>query len=402
MLKSSTSEEIKNKPDATETMPYLIHGGKLSVADLQGLLSGAYDGREQVGDWELDKDLSTSNSKVYYNPKTKKAVVAHKGTSGLADWYNNAVYAVGGTDAYKKTKRYKDAEKVQNEAIQKYGAKNISTIGHSQAELLGKDTNEIITLNKATRPFSNTKANNQYDIRTDTDVVSGMNPFQKKTERDITIKADTYNPLVSHDVEQLEKLHQTQMVGQGVKIFEDKKPFTTSWREVLYYEKELQNKTYPQMMADPKIKQLYNEVKTLWTTENPTIKKMPKDWAVTKYKELREGKAEPIAVAEPVVALDGLNPRVGLIATKEQLEIKLNLVADKYYKKLNDDIAQSGITGKRAKNDKAIENEFKQNIIEYNQIKEQLKNLSDESYNGLMNITNYKKYLKKIKDKKSL
>ena len=156
------------------------------------------------------------------------------------------------------------------------------------------------------------------------------------------------------------------------------------------------------MMADPKIKQLYNEVKTLWTTENPTIKKMPKDWAVTKYKELREGKAEPIAVAEPVVALDGLNPRVGLIATKEQLEIKLNLVADKYYKKLNDDIAQSGITGKRAKNDKAIENEFKQNIIEYNQIKEQLKNLSDESYNGLMNITNYKKYLKKIKDKKSL
>ena len=365
-------------------MPYLIHGGKLSVSDLQGLLSGAYDGRGQVNDWLLDNDLSTSNTKVYYDPKTKKAVVAHKGTSGLSDWYNNAVYAVAGNEGYKKTKRYKDAEKVQNEAIQKYGAKNISTIGHSQAglqaELLGKDTNEIITLNKATRPFSNTKANNQYDIRTDTDVVSGMNPFQKKTDRDIQFKADTYNPLVSHDIEQLEKLPQTQMIGQGVKIFEEKKPFTTSWREVLYYEKELQNKTYPEMMADPKIKQLYNEVKDIWIAENPTIKKMPKDWAVAKYKELKEGKAEPIK-------------------SKEQLEINLNLVADKYYKKLNDDIAQSGITGKRAKNDKAIEAEFKQNIIQYNQIKEQLKKLSDESYNGLMNITNYKKYLKKIKDK---
>jgi hypothetical protein len=195
-----------------------IKGGKLSVPDLTGLLQGAYDGREQVGNWLLDKDLSTANSKVYYDKD--KAVVAHKGTSGAADWFNNAVYAVGGTYAYKKTKRFKDAEKVQKEAESKYGAKNISTIGHSQAglqaELLGKDTNEIITLNKATRPFSNSKAENQYDIRTDTDVVSGMNPFQKKNSKEITIKADTYNPFESHDIERLDKLD--GLVGQGITL----------------------------------------------------------------------------------------------------------------------------------------------------------------------------------------
>ena len=54
------------------------------------------------------------------------------------------------------TPRYKEALQVQQQAEKKYGAKNISTIGHSQggyqAQLLGANTQEIITLNKATRP----------------------------------------------------------------------------------------------------------------------------------------------------------------------------------------------------------------------------------------------------------
>ena len=257
-----------------------IKGGKLSVPDLTGLLQGAYDGREQVGNWLLDKELSTTNSKVYYDPDTKKAVVAHKGTSGAADWFNNAVYAVGGTYAYKKTKRFKDAEKVQKEAESKYGAKNISTIGHSQAglqaELLGKDTNEIITLNKATRPFSNTKSDNQYDIRTDTDVVSGMNPFQKKTSRDITVKAGTYNPFESHDIERLDKLDGS--VGQGITI-----EFIETTESL---EKQLNN------LAD----KYYNEL----TSKNPAkpikaeydkIKKQLKPLSKEKYAPLLSFKA---------------------------------------------------------------------------------------------------------------
>ena len=53
------------------------------------------------------------------------------------------------------TPRYKEAQQVQQQAETKYRAKNISTIGHSQggyqAQLLGANTQEIITLNKATR-----------------------------------------------------------------------------------------------------------------------------------------------------------------------------------------------------------------------------------------------------------
>jgi putative lipase involved disintegration of autophagic bodies len=54
------------------------------------------------------------------------------------------------------TQRYKEALQVQQQAKKKYRAKNITTIGHSQggyqAQILGANSKEIITLNKATRP----------------------------------------------------------------------------------------------------------------------------------------------------------------------------------------------------------------------------------------------------------
>jgi hypothetical protein len=67
-------------------------------------------------------------------------------------------------------------------------------VGHSQgglqAELLGKDSNEIITLNKATWPFEYKKQKNQYDIRTEKDIVSRLNPFQGKSKNDIVIPSN--------------------------------------------------------------------------------------------------------------------------------------------------------------------------------------------------------------------
>ena len=195
-------------------------GGKLSAENLKGLLEASYDGRPSVGDFTIDKELSTSNSKVYYNPALNQAVVAHKGTEGITDWGNNAVYALFGKTGYKQTQRYKDAESVQKKAQKKYGAQNVSTIGHSQgglqAELLGKKSNETITLDKATRPFANQKSNNQVDIRSKNDVVSALNPFQKSNKKEIVLKSKTVNPLTSHDIGQLDVLAPDKMIGQGM------------------------------------------------------------------------------------------------------------------------------------------------------------------------------------------
>ena len=196
-------------------------GGKLKSTTLQGLLNASYDKKiKNVDNFEQDRELSTKTSKVYVNPESGQTVVAHKGTDGLLDWTNNAIYAVGGTKAYKQTDRFKEAENVQNKAQQKYGTENLTTIGHSQgglqAELLGRKGKETITLNKATRPFANKPSKNQYDIRTEGDLVSALNPFQSK-KNESTIEADL-NPLAAHSIDTL-GLIDTE-IGKGLKVKE--------------------------------------------------------------------------------------------------------------------------------------------------------------------------------------
>lgn len=216
--KAEKQQEKLNRPPTGRG----LKGGKLATPVLKGLLDASYDSKvKNVGDFEIDKQLSSSTSKVYRNPKTGQVVVAHRGTAGITDWGNNAVYAIGGKEAYKLTSRYKQAEKVQRRAEKKYGAENVSTIGHSQgglqSELLGGRSKEIITLNKATLPFESNKNKNQYDIRSERDIVSGLNPFAKKSKRDVTIKAKTYNPLTEHSGDVLDRLGKNRVIGKGPK-----------------------------------------------------------------------------------------------------------------------------------------------------------------------------------------
>lgn len=112
-----------------------MRGGKLAVSTLTNLLKSSYKPEENVDGFLIDKHLSSGTSTVYQHPETGQVVVAHRGTSGAADWLNNAAYALGGNYLYKYTPRFKEAEKVQRQAEEKYGAQKISTIGHSQGGL---------------------------------------------------------------------------------------------------------------------------------------------------------------------------------------------------------------------------------------------------------------------------
>lgn len=197
-----------------------IHGGALQADHIRGLLDASYDRNiKNVDGYVQDEELSTNKSKVFYNPETGKSAVVHRGTVGtLSDWKNNAIYAMGGKQAYKNTDRYKNAKRIQDAASAKYGNENLTTLGHSQgglqAELLGKHGAETITLNKATRPFSNKPRDNQTDIRTTTDLVSAMNPFSKsKNTESISLKG--FNPLKAHATTSLKKLG-NKMIGKGM------------------------------------------------------------------------------------------------------------------------------------------------------------------------------------------
>lgn len=197
-----------------------VRGKGIKVHVLKDMMDASYHGRNSVHGYHLDRSLSRNTSKVYVHPATGHAVIAHQGTHGLKDWTNNAIYALGGMYGYKKTQRYLDAKRVHMETAAKFGAHNISTIGHSQggiaAEMLGHPTKEIITLNKATRPFTNYRHSNQYDIRTKNDIVSALNPFQRENGNEIIITSNSYHPVSEHTTNVLSRLDSDKVIGKGL------------------------------------------------------------------------------------------------------------------------------------------------------------------------------------------
>ena len=222
-----TTESTYERP-TTGTID-VIEGGKLSAPEIKSFVSASYIDHPDptIDDWLLDTKLSNETAKVYYNPKQKRAVVIHRGTQGLSDWGNNLAYMLGG---YEMTDRYKMGKDTQNRAEKKYGAKNISTLGHSQgailARKLGANTKEIITVNPAykfEKPLPN-----EFVIRSSSDVVSGayapvaaarsvLMP-KKSQNRDITIPSENrFDVLGEHSSDILDRLPKDQMIGAGPK-----------------------------------------------------------------------------------------------------------------------------------------------------------------------------------------
>jgi len=240
---------IEDKP--TEIVD--MEGEGLKPPEIKSLLDASYQERppSRIGDWELDDKLSTTTAVVYYNPITNDAVVAHRGTQGVTDWGNNIAYALG---AYELTPRYREGKKVQDEAERKYGKKNISTLGHSQgavlARKLGSDTKEVINVNPAY--MGEKPAKNEYNIRSNTDVVSSVyKPVSKVREvlfpkyskkHDITIPSQSINPLTEHSYDILDRIDQNKTIGVGSGLKTKKPRFVKGSQEAKDFMKALRDK----------------------------------------------------------------------------------------------------------------------------------------------------------------
>jgi len=197
-----------------------MKGGKLSSQDLQHFLKSSYDKKHSnYKDFVLDKSLSGQRVQVYHNPKTGQTVVAHRGTQGLRDWVTDARYALGDTSS----KRFQHSAKIQKQAEMKYGAENVTSIGHSLGSQLAekssnKKTKEIITLNKPVNPndlIRYSVPSNQTDIRTTHDPVSFLRPFERG-KKAIVLPSDTLNPFTEHRMDVLnEHFKNPTMFGSG-------------------------------------------------------------------------------------------------------------------------------------------------------------------------------------------
>ncbi len=211
--------EKKNKGKSKITLPKFEkdEGAGLPASDIKNLLNKSYDKNpESYGDYEVDKSLSGQRVQVYYNPLIKKAIVVHRGTASIQDWGTNLWMAFG-----IKGKRYNQAKKIQNAAEAKYGKKNVITMGHSQggrwAELLGRDTGEVITLNKPTLPLDiltrDKVPKNQTDVKASRDPVSLLRRYQSGSKAEYIKSNLISNPLTEHSPDVMDRLPADQLIG---------------------------------------------------------------------------------------------------------------------------------------------------------------------------------------------
>jgi hypothetical protein len=194
----------------------------VSAKDLQHFLSKSYDKtHHDYKKYQVDPHLSGQRVQVYYDSTKNHAVVVHRGTKGVQDWGTDASLLLTGYQ--KNNRRFAHAKNIQNQAEAKYGKQNISTLGSSLgakiAEKVGKKTKEVITLNNPTIPLDLIKGKklpkNQTDIRTSLDPISILRPFQKASNKEITIPSKTLNPFREHSTDVLSRLHAETLFGGG-------------------------------------------------------------------------------------------------------------------------------------------------------------------------------------------
>ena len=181
-------------------------GSGIGSKDAQKLISLGYKPEmNDIGDYQLDRDLSIDRARVYKNNKTGRAYVVHRGTKEASDWFNNLVYGLS-PSLYRFTNRFKTAKDVQEKALAKYGD-NVDVIGHSQgaklAEMLSKGDKRVKDVITYNRPVGLKEAmtpldKNVIDIRSSYDPVSMFAPLQRDN-KPIMLKNDSWNPLSQHN-----------------------------------------------------------------------------------------------------------------------------------------------------------------------------------------------------------
>ncbi len=194
------------------------YGKGLYANILRDFLSNGYkkDQAKSLDGFQRDDSLSGQRAQVYNKPDTKQTIVVHRGTQGFQDVLTDLKLAFH-PSLYMKSNRFQHAKAIQEQAENKYGKENITTVGHSLGAKLAADvggkSKEIITYNKPIIPqeiFKQTRKN-ETSIRTKMDPVSilgSLNPNIKQ------ISTKTLNPITAHNTAQLGEI-KNEFVGAG-------------------------------------------------------------------------------------------------------------------------------------------------------------------------------------------
>ncbi len=202
-----------------------LTGSGMSAPLLKEFIDLSYRGNTSIAPagYDIDSPLSDSRVKVYAKKGSndKDIVVTHRGSVGLNDWMDNASYMFRGK--VKGTSTYNLHRERHKRAVDKYGASNITAIGHSRAGLYLQELQkefpikENITYNKASGFHDIGRQNdpNQTDVRVGNDVVSLLAPLQRRNNAIVNISG-TKNPFdfnAAHQTGEINKVGD-QFIGK--------------------------------------------------------------------------------------------------------------------------------------------------------------------------------------------
>lgn len=147
--------------------------------------------------YDYDPELSSMDTKVFFDRTTKQPHIAYRGSVRASDWVSNLNLGLGNKD-----KTLDEAISTAKKVKEKYGMAPI-TSGHSRGGYFAEKAGEAvqapktITYNKATMPQDVFKKmrKEQDDWRTSGDIVSLPSVLQGIKH---TIKTKTFNPLEAH------------------------------------------------------------------------------------------------------------------------------------------------------------------------------------------------------------
>ena len=95
--------------------------------------------RTNIGDWQLDNELSNVDTAIYHNHKTRQTKVANRGSITGTDWLVTDPHIAVGAEG--RSGRFKRAVKQTKDAYQKHGY-NVSVTGHSLGGSLSNYTTQ--------------------------------------------------------------------------------------------------------------------------------------------------------------------------------------------------------------------------------------------------------------------
>ena len=154
--------------------------------NLKDILKASYKPQREAEEdfkklgYDYDSELSSMDSKVFYDPKTKKPHIVYRGSKRVIDdWLDNIKLGLG-----YKSKSVEEAVGLAKQVQDKYGQAP-DTYGHSRGSLKAEYAGDAVggktyTYNKTTLPTDifKTIRPEQTDIRTKGDIVSLPSVFQ--------------------------------------------------------------------------------------------------------------------------------------------------------------------------------------------------------------------------------